>query len=102
MASTRTFAKSVNLPFLQDNNKIIYVSLLIILSFFLFLDYIPGMHAYSAWVTPPVALFLGLAFALLCGQAHPKFNKKNVQVSVAVFGSRIGIRHELAGFTCFR
>ena len=46
MASTRTFAKSVNLPFLQDNNKIIYVSLLIILSFFLFLDYIPGMHAY--------------------------------------------------------
>lgn len=32
MASTRTFAKSVNLPFLQDNNKIIYVSLLIILS----------------------------------------------------------------------
>ena len=76
MASTRTFAKSVNLPFLQDNNKIIYVSLLIILTFFLFLDYIPGMHAYSAWVTPPVALFLGLAFALLCGQAHPKFNKK--------------------------
>ena len=60
MASTRTFAKSVNLPFLQDNNKIIYVSLLIILTFFLFLDYIPGMHAYSAWVTPPVALFLGL------------------------------------------
>ena len=34
------------------------------------------MHAYSAWVTPPVALFLGLSFALLCGQAHPKFNKK--------------------------
>ncbi len=76
MASTRALAKSINMPFLQNNNKIIYVSLLIILSVFLFLDYIPGMHAYSAWVTPPVALFLGLAFALLCGQAHPKFNKK--------------------------
>ena len=76
MASTRTLTKSINMSFLQNNNKIIYVSLLVILSFFLFLDYIPGMHAYSAWVTPPVALFLGLAFALLCGQAHPKFNKK--------------------------
>ena len=76
MASTRTLAKSINMSFLQNNNKIIYVSLLVILSFFLFLDYIPGMHAYSAWVTPPVALFLGLSFALLCGQAHPKFNKK--------------------------
>ena len=76
MASTRALAKSINMPFLQNNNKIIYVSLLIILSVFLFLDYIPGMHAYAAWVTPPVALFLGLVFALLCGQAHPKFNKK--------------------------
>lgn len=84
MASTRTFAKSVNLPFLQDNNKIIYVSLLIILTFFLFLDYIPGMHAYSAWVTPPVALFLGLAFALLCGQAHPKFNKKRPSICCSI------------------
>ena len=100
MASTRTFAKSVNLPFLQDNNKIIYVSLLIILSFFLFLDYIPGMHAYSAWVTPPVALFLGLAFALLCGQAHPKFNKKTskylLQYSVVGLGFGMNLQASLA------
>ena len=52
--------------------------------FFLFLDYIPGMHAYSAWVTPPVALFLGLAFALLCGQAHPKFNKKRPSICCSI------------------
>ena len=100
MASTRTFAKSVNLPFLQDNNKIIYVSLLIILTFFLFLDYIPGMHAYSAWVTPPVALFLGLAFALLCGQAHPKFNKKTSkylsQYSVVGLGFGMNLQASLA------
>lgn len=50
MASTRALAKSINMPFLQNNNKIIYVSLLIILSVFLFLDYIPGMHAYAAWL----------------------------------------------------
>ena len=66
MASNRVLAKSINMPFLQSNNKFIYVSLLVVLSFFLLLDYVPGMHAYSAWVTPPLALFLGLAFALLC------------------------------------
>lgn len=59
MASNRVLAKSINMPFLQSNNKFIYVSLLVVLSFFLLLDYVPGMHAYSAWVTPPLALFLG-------------------------------------------
>ena len=53
---------------LQANNKTIYVALLSTLTFFLFLDYIPGLQAWSAWVTPPVALFLGLIFALTCGQ----------------------------------
>ena len=100
MASTRALAKSINMPFLQNNNKIIYVSLLIILSVFLFLDYIPGMHAYAAWVTPPVALFLGLAFALLCGQAHPKFNKKTskylLQYSVVGLGFGMNLQASLA------
>lgn len=88
------------MSFLQNNNKIIYVSLLAILSLFLFLDYIPGMHAYSAWVTPPVALFLGLAFALLCGQAHPKFNKKVskylLQYSVVGLGFGMNLQASLA------
>lgn len=100
MASTRTLAKSINMSFLQNNNKIIYVSLLVILSFFLFLDYIPEMHAYSAWVTPPVALFLGLSFALLCGQAHPKFNKKIskylLQYSVVGLGFGMNLQASLA------
>ena len=100
MASTRTLAKSINMSFLQNNNKIIYVSLLVILSFFLFLDYIPGMHACSAWVTPPVALFLGLSFALLCGQAHPKFNKKIskylLQYSVVGLGFGMNLQASLA------
>lgn len=88
------------MPFLRDNKKIIYVSLLSVLSFFLFLDYIPGMHSYSAWVTPPVALFLGLAFALLCGQAHPKFNKKTskylLQYSVVGLGFGMNLQASLA------
>lgn len=28
------------------------------------------------WCTPPVMLFIGLAYALLCGQGYPEFNKK--------------------------
>lgn len=72
----KALAESRKVSFFQRNNKSIYVSMLVILSVFLFLDYVPGMHVYAAWVTPPVALFLGLAYASLCGQAHPKFNKK--------------------------
>ena len=63
---------------LQTNNKKVYVSLLSILTFFLMLDYVPGLQALSAWVTPPLALFLGLAFALTCGQAHPKFKVSSI------------------------
>ena len=61
---------------LKANNKPIYIGILIVLIACLLLGYVPGMAAFSSWVTPPVALFLGLAFALLCGQAYPKFNKK--------------------------
>ena len=62
--------------FLKTNNKTVYVGILAVLTVCLLLGYVPGMTAFSSWVTPPVALFLGLAFALLCGQAYPNFNKK--------------------------
>ncbi|MBX9186775.1 putative sulfate exporter family transporter [Bacteroides sp. K03] len=85
---------------LKANNKTVYVALLSILTFFLLLDYIPGMHALSAWVTPPLALFLGLAFALICGQAHPKFNKKTskylLQYSVVGLGFGMNLDSALA------
>lgn len=85
---------------LKANNKTIYVSLLIVLTFFLLLDYIPALSAYSSWVTPPVALFLGLAFALTCGQAHPKFNKKVskylLQYSVVGLGFGMNLQASLA------
>lgn len=84
---------------LQRNNKTIYAALLIVLCVFMLLDYIPGCSAVSSWVTPPVALFLGLAFALLCGQAHPKFNKKLskylLQYSVVGLGFGMNIQAAL-------
>lgn len=66
----------------------------------LLLGYIPGMEAVSGWVTPPVALFTGLAFALLCGQAYPKFNKKVskklLQYSVIGLGFGMNLHASLA------
>ena len=80
--------------------KSIYVSLLVILSLFLCLDYIPGMQVYASWVTPPVALFLGLAFALVFGQVCPKFNKKVskylLQYSVVGLGFGMNLQESLA------
>ena len=86
--------------FLKTNNKTIYSGILAVLSVCLLLGYVPGMSAFSAWVTPPVAQFLGLAFALLCGQAYPKFNKKVskklLQYSVIGLGFGMNLHASLA------
>jgi len=52
--------------FLKGNKKIIYGVLL--------------AFCLLPVVTPPVALFTGLIFALVCGQAHPKFIKNHQSI----------------------
>jgi uncharacterized integral membrane protein (TIGR00698 family) len=51
-------------------------------------------------MTPPVALFLGLIYALLCGQAYPKFNKiaskKLLQYAVVGLGFGMNLHASLA------
>lgn len=88
------------IDFLKANNKTLYTGILSVLAVCLLLDYVPGMSAFSSWVTPPVALFLGLAFALLCGQAYPKFNKKVskklLQYSVIGLGFGMNLHASLA------
>ena len=85
---------------LRQRNKTIYVGILTVLTIFLLLDYVPGLSFISAWVTPPLALFLGLAFALICGQAHPKFNKKvskyMLQYCVVGLGFGMNLQQSLA------
>lgn len=85
---------------LKANNKFVYVSLLVIQTLVLLIDFIPGASPYTHWLTPPVALFLGLAFALVCGQAHPKFNKKTskylLQYSVVGLGFGMNLHAALA------
>ena len=86
--------------FLKKNNKILYVSILSMLVVCLLVGYVPGLSAFASWVTPPVALFLGLVFALLCGQAYPKFNKKVskklLQYSVVGLGFGMNLHASLA------
>ena len=88
------------MEFLKANNKTIYVGLLSVMTVCLLMGYVPDMSACSSWVTPPVALFLGLAFALLCGQAYPKFNKKVskklLQYSVVGLGFGMNLHASLA------
>lgn len=88
------------LKYLQRFNRSLYVAILSVLVVCLLASYIPGLGFMSAWVTPPVALFLGLAFALLCGQAYPAFNKKVskklLQYSVVGLGFGMNLHASLA------
>jgi uncharacterized integral membrane protein (TIGR00698 family) len=84
----------------RSRSKVLYITILAVMTVSLLLDYVPGMQQYSHWVTPPVALFAGLAFALLCGQPYPKFNKKCskklLQYSVVGLGFGMNLHSALA------
>ena len=81
-------------------NRHIYIALLSLLTLCLLCDYIPALRFLSTWVTPPVVLFIGLVFALLCGQAYPTFNKKVskklLQYSVIGLGFGMNLQASLA------
>ena len=85
---------------LRKYNRHIYIALLSLLTLCLLCDYIPALRFLSAWVTPPVVLFIGLVFALLCGQAYPTFNKniskKLLQYSVIGLGFGMNLQASLA------
>ena len=74
------------LAFLNRNNKIIFIVLLL-------LTLLPQ-------VSPAIALFIGLAFALTAGQAYPKFAKKTskylLQASVVGLGFGMNLHESLA------
>lgn len=84
---------------MKKYSKQVYIAVLTILSCCLLLDYLPGAEIAGSWVTPPVALFLGLAFALTFGQAYPKFNKKAskylLQYSVVGLGFGMNLQASL-------
>ena len=85
---------------MKKHSNIIYMALLVLLTLALLVTYIPVYSFLGSWVTPPVVLFLGLAFALLCGQPYPKFNKKCskklLQYSVVGLGFGMNVEAALA------
>lgn len=85
---------------MKKHSNIIYIALLVLLTLALLVTYIPVYSFLGSWVTPPVVLFLGLAFALLCGQPYPKFNKKCskklLQYSVVGLGFGMNVEAALA------
>lgn len=85
---------------MRQYNRQIYIALLSIITLCLLCDYIPALRFLSTWVTPPVVLFIGLVYALLCGQAYPTFNKKVskklLQYSVIGLGFGMNLQASLA------
>lgn len=85
---------------LHHYSRVVYIVLLSILSLVLLLDYVPALHPWLSWLTPPIALFAGLFFALLFGVAYPRFNKKAskflLQYSVVGLGFGMNLHSALA------
>lgn len=85
---------------LQQYNKAIYVAILVVSGLCLLTSYVPGGEMFSQWCTPPVMLFLGLVYALLCGQAFPTLNRKVskslLQYSVVGLGFGMNLHESLA------
>ena len=78
----------------------VYVTLLAMIAVALIATYIPSVMFLGSWATPPVVLFLGLAFALVCGQPYPAFNKKMskqlLQYSIVGLGFGMNVEAALA------
>ena len=85
---------------MKKHSGIIYVTLLAVIVVALIATYIPSVMFLGSWATPPVVLFLGLAFALVCGQPYPAFNKKMskqlLQYSVVGLGFGMNVEAALA------
>lgn len=85
---------------MKKYSKEIYLIIVIVAAVCLFGSYIPGLQFLSVWCTPPVMLFLGLAYALLCGQGYPIANKRMskvlLQYSVVGLGFGMNLHESLA------
>ena len=81
-------------------SKEIYIVIVAVATVCLLGSYIPGLQFLSKWCTPPVMLFLGLVYALLCGQGYPSLNKKLsktlLQYSVVGLGFGMNLYESLA------
>ncbi len=85
---------------LEQHARTVYRALLILFPVLLFAEYLPFGDVFSGILTPSVTLFSGLCFALIFGEAYPKFNKKAskylLQYSVVGLGFGMNLEAALA------
>lgn len=86
----------------MKNQKLInnvYKGLVASISLGLLASMHPSLSPFFSWISPPVTLFLGLAFALIFGEAYPSFNKKSsktlLQWSVVGLGFGMNVYESL-------
>lgn len=60
---------------MERYKSVVYFVLLSLIVLGLVCTYIPSMQSLGAWVSPPIALLIGLVFALVFGNVQPKLNK---------------------------
>lgn len=68
--------------------RILYPSLVLLLGAVLLLGLVPACQVFSSWLTPPVALGIGIVYALIFGTTHPKYNK---------IGSKLLLQYSVVG-----
>lgn len=85
---------------MKKYSKEIYIGIIAITAVCLLASYIPASKFLSIWCTPPVMLFIGLAYALICGQGYQSINKKVsktlLQYSVVGLGFGMNLHESLA------
>ena len=81
-------------------DKVAYIITLSLLSVFVLMSCFPALSVVGGFVTPPVALFVGLVYALLFGKPFASFNKKMskvlLQYSVVGLGFGMNLYESLA------
>lgn len=85
---------------LQKYSKVVYVVMVVFITMTLALGFVPSLKGPMSFMTPPVALFLGLVYALLFQQPYSKFNKtaskKLLQYAVVGLGFGMNLHQSLA------
>ena len=85
---------------LKKYDKVAYIITLSLLSVFVLMSCFPALSVVGGFVTPPVALFVGLVYALLFGKPFASFNKKMskvlLQYSVVGLGFGMNLYESLA------
>ena len=84
----------------KNYDKVAYIITLSLLSVFVLMSCFPALSVVGGFVTPPVALFVGLVYALLFGKPFASFNKKMskvlLQYSVVGLGFGMNLYESLA------